>query len=36
MTLFARAAPAEIVFGQAIDKYYGGIEDARTLALLGR
>src|SRR5690349_8724799 len=27
MTLFARAAPAEIVFGQAIDRYYGGIED---------
>jgi uncharacterized protein (DUF1810 family) len=35
MTLFARAAPAETVFRQAIDRYYGGIEDARTLTLLG-
>jgi len=35
MTLFARAAPAEPVFREAIERYYGGIEDARTLALLG-
>ena len=35
MTLFGRAAPAEAVFSQAIDKYCGGMEDARTLALLG-
>ena len=35
MTLFARAAPAQAVFRQAIDRYYDGIEDPRTLALLG-
>ena len=35
MTLFARAAPAETAFSRALDRYYDGIEDARTLALLG-
>ena len=35
MTLFACAATAEAAFRKAIDRYYGGIEDARTLALLG-
>jgi uncharacterized protein (DUF1810 family) len=35
MALFGRAAPAQTVFRQAIDRYYDGIEDPRTLALLG-
>jgi uncharacterized protein (DUF1810 family) len=34
MTLFHRAAPAEPVFEQALLRYYGGVGDARTLALL--
>jgi uncharacterized protein (DUF1810 family) len=34
MTLFSRAAPAEPVFRQAIDKYFGGRADERTLELL--
>jgi uncharacterized protein (DUF1810 family) len=36
MTLFERAAPAEPVFGEALEKYYGGRRDPKTLALLGR
>ncbi len=31
MTLFARAAPEEPVFRQALQKYFGGEEDALTL-----
>ncbi len=34
MTLFERAAPQEPLFGRALDKYYGGERDPRTLALL--
>ena len=34
MTLFARAAPDEPAFRQAIDKYFGGRFDERTLELL--
>lgn len=35
MTLFHRAAPDEFVFGEVIDRYFGGLEDGRTIALLG-
>ena len=35
MTLFGRADPHEPTFGAALAKYYGGIEDPATLALLG-
>lgn len=34
MTLF-EAASAEALFGQALDAFFGGERDARTLALLG-
>ena len=34
MTLFARAAPEEPAFAQALEKYYAGQRDAQTLALL--
>ena len=34
MTLFARAAPLEPVFRQCLDKFFGGVDDAATLALL--
>ena len=34
MTLFGRAAPDEPAFRQALAKYYGGIEDPATLALI--
>jgi uncharacterized protein (DUF1810 family) len=34
MTLFARAAPDEPAFRQAIDKYFSGRFDERTLELL--
>ncbi len=30
MTLFSRAAPAEPVFRQVVDQYFGGIPDAAT------
>ena len=36
MTLFARAAPGPSAFADALGKYYGGIEDPRTLRLLGQ
>jgi uncharacterized protein (DUF1810 family) len=36
MTLFARAAPDEPVFGQVLDRYFDGEPDPRTLELLGR
>jgi uncharacterized protein (DUF1810 family) len=34
MTLFARAAPDEKVFGAALDKYFDGRADASTIARL--
>lgn len=34
MTLFAMAAPDNQIFRQALDKYYGGEDDPKTLALL--
>ena len=34
MTLFAKVCPDEPVFTEAIDKYYGGEFDGRTLDLL--
>ncbi|MDQ6794167.1 MAG: DUF1810 domain-containing protein [Chloroflexota bacterium] len=35
MTLFQRAAPEEPVFVQVLDRYFGGIADAATEALIG-
>jgi uncharacterized protein (DUF1810 family) len=35
MTLFHRAAPDEAVFVQVLERYYGGIPDPMTDALLG-
>lgn len=35
MTLFAHAAPAEPAFREALARYYDGVEDPRTLALIG-
>ena len=35
MTLFSRADPEQPVFADALAKYYGGIEDPRTVELLG-
>ena len=35
MTLFGRADPGIAAFGAALAKYYAGIEDPRTLELLG-
>lgn len=35
MTLFARADPAEPVFGVALEGFFAGEADARTLRLLG-
>ncbi len=34
MTLFAQAAPVEPVFKAALDKFYAGKPDSKTLALL--
>jgi uncharacterized protein (DUF1810 family) len=34
MTLFKQAAPQEPVFGRALEKYYRGERDSRTLELL--
>jgi uncharacterized protein (DUF1810 family) len=34
MTLFERAAPEEPVFGQVLDKFYGGERDEATLTML--
>ena len=34
MTLFAQAAPDEPVFTHALDKYFSGVHDPRSLALL--
>lgn len=35
MTLFAEAGPDEKIFKQALEKYFGGEPDRRTLDLLG-
>jgi uncharacterized protein (DUF1810 family) len=34
MTLFHRAAPDEALFAQVLDRFYGGIVDPMTDALL--
>jgi uncharacterized protein (DUF1810 family) len=34
-TLFARVSPPGSVFGQVLDRYFGGAPDAKTLRLLG-
>ena len=34
MTLFARAAPQEPIFGECLRKYFGGQPDPQTLARL--
>ncbi|MDR2670247.1 MAG: DUF1810 domain-containing protein [Oscillospiraceae bacterium] len=34
MTLFALAAPEEKVFADVLDKYYGGAQCARTVAMI--
>ena len=34
MTLFAEVAPQEPVFRRVIEKYYGGVPDGKTVALL--
>jgi uncharacterized protein (DUF1810 family) len=36
MTLFREARPETAAFGAALDGFFGGEADARTLALLGR
>ena len=37
MTLFARAAgPDQVVFREALSRYFGGAEDQRTVDLLGQ
>ena len=35
MTLFHRAAPDEPVFAQVLDRFFGGVADEATDALLG-
>jgi uncharacterized protein (DUF1810 family) len=35
MTLFHRAAPDEGVFAQVLERFYGGVADEATIALLG-
>lgn len=35
MTLFLRAAPDEVLFQQVLDRYYDGVPDPLTDALLG-
>jgi uncharacterized protein (DUF1810 family) len=34
LTLFAQAAGAKSIFGEALDKYFSGKPDAATLAIL--
>lgn len=36
MTLFEAADPTLTVFGEVLDKFYGGVRDARTLEILQR
>ena len=35
MTLFKYAAPDEPIFQQVLDKYYGGMDDSKTVDILG-
>jgi uncharacterized protein (DUF1810 family) len=35
LTLFARAAPDQAIFTQCLEKYFGGVPDAATLAYIG-
>lgn len=35
VTLFHRAAPDEGAFAEALQRYYGGVEDERTVELMG-
>lgn len=35
MTLFARASPEEPAFGEALERYFEGLRDRRTLELIG-
>ncbi|RYC11463.1 DUF1810 domain-containing protein [Nocardioides zhouii] len=35
MTLFGRAAPDEAVFAEVLDRFFDGLEDERTVRLLG-
>lgn len=35
LTLFRRADPTDAVFGAALDKYFAGVADERSLAMLG-
>jgi uncharacterized protein (DUF1810 family) len=35
MTLFLRAAPSEPVFAEVLARFYGGVPDPSTDALLG-
>ena len=34
MTLFARAAPDELVFADVLERYFGGVADEETLRRL--
>jgi uncharacterized protein (DUF1810 family) len=36
LTLFVQAAPSEVIFREALSKYFGGKPDAATLAILDR
>ena len=36
MTLFEQAAPEEPVFGQALEKYFRGLRDEKTIELLNQ
>jgi uncharacterized protein (DUF1810 family) len=36
MTLFAHVSAPDSVFARVLDKYFGGLPDAKTLALLGQ
>jgi uncharacterized protein (DUF1810 family) len=36
LTLFAQAAPSEVIFSDALKKYFGGAPDAATLGILDR
>ena len=36
LTLFLQAAPDEGVFSDALKKYFDGVPDAKTIAILGR
>jgi uncharacterized protein (DUF1810 family) len=35
MTLFHRAAPDEALFGEVLERFYGGVADAATDSMLG-